>query len=123
MGLKASWYFSILLFVNPCNSELGRKAKQIDLHVDYFEEEGVIVALCPQLQVSSFGNTLQEAETSIREAIELFFEGCESLGTLDEILEESGFRKSNGKWVQRKPVKTTETTFQWADSKTLFCFA
>jgi len=93
---------------------------QIDLHVDYFEEDGVIVALCPQLQVSSFGDTLQEAETSIREAIALFFEGCKSLGTLDEVLEESGFRKSNGKWVQRKPVKTTETTFQWADSESAY---
>lgn len=89
---------------------------QIDLHVDYFKEDGMIVALCPQLQVSSFGDTLQEAEISIREAIELFFEGCKSLGTLEDVLEESGFRKSNGKWVQRKPVKTTETTFQWIET-------
>ena len=93
---------------------------QIDLHVDYFEEGGVIVALCPQLQVSSFGDTLQEAEASIREAIELFFEGCNSLGTLDEVLEESGFRKNNGKWLQRKPIKTAETTFQWADTPSAY---
>ena len=89
---------------------------QIDLHIDYFEEDGVIVALCPQLQVSSFGDTLKEAEKSIREALELFFEGCQSLGTLDEVLEESGFIKSNGKWVHRKPLKTTETTFRWPET-------
>lgn len=93
---------------------------QIDLHVDYFEEGGVIVALCPQLQVSSFGDTLQEAETSIREAIELFFEGCKSLDTLEEVLEESGFRKSNEKWVLRKPVKSAETTFQWAETPSAY---
>lgn len=93
---------------------------QIDLHVDYFEEGGVIVALCPQLQVSSFGDTLQEAEASIREAIELFLEGCKSSGTLDEVLEESGFTKSNGKWVQRKPIKASDTIFQWAETASAY---
>ena len=60
---------------------------KIELHIDYFEEDGAIVALCPELQVSSFGETLEEAENSIRDAIDLFLEGCESLGTLNELLE------------------------------------
>jgi predicted RNase H-like HicB family nuclease len=67
---------------------------KIELQIDYFEEDGVIVALSPELQVSSFGNTLAEAEKSVKEALELFFEGCESLGTLNEVLEESGFKKN-----------------------------
>jgi predicted RNase H-like HicB family nuclease len=87
---------------------------KIELHIDYFEEDGVIVALSPELQVSSFGNTLVEAEKSIKEALELFFEGCESLGTLNEILEESGFKKIGDEWVLRKPIKTTKTTLQHA---------
>jgi predicted RNase H-like HicB family nuclease len=68
---------------------------KIELNIDYFEEDGVIVALSPELQVSSFGDTLAEAEKSIKEALELFFEGCETLGTLNEVLEESGFRKKS----------------------------
>ena len=87
---------------------------KIELHIDYFEEDGVIVALSPELQVSSFGDTLAEAERSIKEALELFIEGCESLGTLNEILEESGFRKIGDEWVFRKPIKTTKTTLQHA---------
>ena len=83
---------------------------KIELHIDYFEEDGTIVALCPELQVSSFGDTLEEAEISIKEAIDLFFEGCETLGTLNEVLEESGFKKSDEKWVLRIPIKTTKTT-------------
>lgn len=83
---------------------------KIELHIDYFEEDGTIIALCPELQVSSFGDTLVEAENSIKEAIDLFFEGCESLGTLNEVLEESGFSKSDDKWILRKPIKTTKTT-------------
>ncbi len=85
---------------------------RIDLHIDYFEEDGTIVALCPELQISSFGDTLDEAEKSIKEAMELFFEGCETLGTLNEVLEESGFRKVGDKWVQRQPIKTMRTTLQ-----------
>ncbi len=87
---------------------------KIELNIDYFEEDGVIVALSPELQVSSFGNTLAEAEKSIEEALELFFEGCESLGTLNEVLEESGFKKIGDEWVLRKPIKTTKTTLQHA---------
>ncbi len=63
---------------------------KIEPHIDYFEEDGLIVALCPELQVSSFGDTLDEAEKSIQEALELFFEGCEGLGTLHEVLEQAG---------------------------------
>jgi predicted RNase H-like HicB family nuclease len=83
---------------------------KIELQIDYFEEDSAIVALCPELQVSSFGDTLEEAENSIKEAIDLFLEGCESLGTLEEVLEESGFKKSDEKWIPRKPIKTTKTT-------------
>ena len=85
---------------------------KIDLHIDYFEEDAVIVALCPELQVSSFGNTLDEAENSIKEALGLFFEGCESLGTLNEVLEESGFRKIGDQWFYRQPIKSMRTTLQ-----------
>jgi predicted RNase H-like HicB family nuclease len=85
---------------------------KIELHIDYFEEDGTIVALCSELQVSSFGDTLDDAEKSIKEALELFFEGCGSLGTIDEVLEESGFRQVGDKWVHRQPIKTTKTTFQ-----------
>jgi predicted RNase H-like HicB family nuclease len=87
---------------------------KIELNIDYFKEDDAIVALCPELQVSSFGDTIEEAEKSIKEALELFFEGCETLGTVNEVLEESGFQKIGEQWVYRKPIKTTKTTLQRA---------
>ena len=39
---------------------------KIELNINYFEEDNTIVALCPELQVSSFGDSLEEAEKSIR---------------------------------------------------------
>jgi predicted RNase H-like HicB family nuclease len=85
---------------------------KINFHIEYFEENGTIVAISPELQVSSFGDTLKEAEQSIKEALELFIEGCEEMGTLNEVLEESGFIKIGDEWLHRKPIKTTQTAVQ-----------
>ena len=54
------------------------------------------MGLCPELNVSSFGDTPDEAERSLGEAVEAFIEGCILLGTLDEVLRESGFETENG---------------------------
>jgi len=88
---------------------------KINLHIDYFEENDVVVALVPELSVSSFGETIEESERSIKEALELFFAGCDEMGTLDEVLEESGFNKIGNEWFLRKPVKTIETSLQWSE--------
>jgi predicted RNase H-like HicB family nuclease len=42
----------------------------ISLH----EEDGVVVATCLENDVSSYGDTIQEATDNIKEALELFFE-------------------------------------------------
>ena len=65
----------------------------------FFREGEVIVSLCPVLNVSSFGDTEDEAERSLAEAVRAFIRGCSELGTLEEVLEESGYRRENGTWV------------------------
>ena len=57
---------------------------------EVFPEGEQYVGLCPELNVSSFGDTPQEAKDSLQEAVEAFLEGCEMPGTLEEVLEESG---------------------------------
>ena len=59
--------------------------------VEVFKEDDLYVGLAPELNVSSFGETVEEAKASLKEAVELFSEECESMGTLSEVLEESGF--------------------------------
>jgi predicted RNase H-like HicB family nuclease len=67
--------------------------------VVYFEEGAVIVAHCVPLDVSSCGHDLQEARRNIREAVAAFIETCEEMGTLEEVLEESGFVKQGEDWI------------------------
>lgn len=59
--------------------------------VEVFKEDDLYVGLAPDLNVSSFGETVEEAKSSLKEAVELFLEECESMGTLSEVLEDSGF--------------------------------
>jgi predicted RNase H-like HicB family nuclease len=35
------------------------------------------VSLCPELDIASQGNTVEEARTNLREAVELFFESAD----------------------------------------------
>lgn len=76
----------------------------LSVRIELFEEGDVYVALSPELNVSSFGETMEDAKTSLREAIELFVEECREMGTLEDVLEESGFYRIHDLWISRKPV-------------------
>jgi predicted RNase H-like HicB family nuclease len=74
---------------------------------EIFKEEDVYISLCPELNVSSFGETIEEARESLIEAVEAFIEECEIMGTLEEVLEEAGFCKNLGPdevWMPREPI-------------------
>ena len=82
------------------------------MHVPYtsqlFEEDEQIVAVCPDLNISSFGDTPQEALTALQEAVTLFLEECQRMGTLEAVLEEAGYQRdpsSPQRWVHREPIQ------------------
>ena len=54
---------------------------RITMEVKVFKEEDVYVALCPELNVSSFWDDIESAKKSLREALEAFVEECEAMGT------------------------------------------
>jgi predicted RNase H-like HicB family nuclease len=83
----------------------------MNIHLVYraevFKEDGQFVAICPELNVSSFGDSVEEARKSLREAIDLFLEECESMGTIEPVLRESGFNPDPAdpkRWVSRVPL-------------------
>jgi predicted RNase H-like HicB family nuclease len=77
---------------------------KIIFRAEIFKEEDSYVALCPELNLSSFGESIEQAKRSLQEAVEAFIEECERMGTLEEVLEESGFSRQNDEWVFRQPV-------------------
>ncbi len=47
---------------------------KISVKIELFKEDDAYVAVSPELNVSSFGETLVDAKNSIKEALEAFFE-------------------------------------------------
>ena len=58
---------------------------KVQLTVLIWEEEGVYVSQCQELEVASCGDTPGEALENIREAIELYLENAGEPGMLQDI--------------------------------------
>jgi len=52
------------------------------------KENDQYVATCPEFDVSSFGETVEEANDNLKEAISLYLEGIEELKVRDQIFKE-----------------------------------
>jgi predicted RNase H-like HicB family nuclease len=81
---------------------------QIPYTSQLYEEDEQYVAVCPELNVSSFGGTPAEALASLKEAVSLFLEECQRMGTLTFVLEEAGYQRDPIKpnqWIHREPIQ------------------
>lgn len=78
--------------------------------VRILREGDAFIAHVPELNVSSCGDTAEQARRMISEAVTLFLETAKEQGTLREILEESGYRLENGRWVEPELVGVEHMT-------------
>ncbi len=73
--------------------------------IEVFAEGAQFIGLCPDLNVSSFGDTEEEARRSTREALGLFFEQCREMKTLEDVLGDAGYSSgADGTWRPREPL-------------------
>lgn len=49
-----------------------------------WEEDGIYVSKCPEIEVASVGDSPQEALENLKEAIELWLENAKALGLLED---------------------------------------
>ena len=76
-----------------------------------FKEGGTYVAYCPELDLSSCGNSIPHAKDMLRTAIRLFLEEAEKMGTLEEILSEVNYTiNHDGRYVPPKIVAAEEVS-------------
>ena len=84
---------------------------QIEFDVIVFREDKSYVTYCPEFDISSCGKSVEHAKEMLRTAIRLFLEETEKMGTLEEILEEAGYKKDvTGKWLPPKLVAIESVT-------------
>lgn len=70
-------------------------AKRIIVSEQIWKESNMYTSYCPELDVASCGQTVDEARKNLKEALEIFVEETSKLGTLDEVLEEAGYDLSS----------------------------
>jgi predicted RNase H-like HicB family nuclease len=74
-------------------------AKDIEYTVQIWKEGNQFVAHAMPLDVMSSGKTPEEARKALDEAVHLFLVTSDDMGTLDEVLQESGYELKEGRWV------------------------
>ena len=69
-----------------------------------------VVSECPVLDVHSQGPNEDVAISNLLEALQLFFETCFEMGTLEEVLKDCGFST-----LSRKKAKPADTKYNYLD--------
>jgi predicted RNase H-like HicB family nuclease len=77
---------------------------QIQFTTRMFKEGRIYVAHALELDVSSCGGTKDKALRNLKEAVRLFFEEANKMGTLEQILQEAGYTKTKQKIASPKFV-------------------
>jgi hypothetical protein len=65
-------------------------------------------AFCPELVMTGFGDTPEEAKDALRREISAYLEDCEEMGVLDEVLIEAGFYDNDEVWMSSQVVPPRE---------------
>ena len=74
-------------------------AKDIEYTVQIWKEGNQFVAHAMPLDVMSSGKTPEEARKALDEAVHLFLVTAADMGTLNEILQETGYEFKEGRWI------------------------
>ena len=64
-------------------------------------------AYCPELVITGFGDTPEEAKNILREQVSKYLEDCQTLDVMDEALIEAGFYYNGEVWMSAE-VKPPE---------------
>ena len=83
----------------------------IDYDMIVLKEADTYIAYCPELDISSCGDSVEKAREMLKTAVRLFVEEAEKMGTLRDILEESKYtRDAGGRWVPPRLIATELVT-------------
>ena len=71
----------------------------LNITVNVWSEGDQYIAHAMPLDVVSSGPTPQAARQAVDEAVRCFLKAAADVGTLEEVLEECGYRRHEGAWV------------------------
>jgi len=78
---------------------MKKAIQNLKLHVDFIKEGETFVAYSPALDLSTCGDTFEEAQKNFEEIVRIFFGELVKMGTLEEVLSSLGWRRSKKLWT------------------------
>lgn len=90
-------YFLLESSMTQNTLQRDRSSINLDVEVALFQENGIWVAYCPALEVSSYGDDEADAKEAFEEAMQIFLSETERKGTLEKCLLKLGWQ------LQQKP--------------------
>lgn len=79
----------------------GNKTIEIQLGVLIFQEADSYLAYCPALELSTYGDSVNDAKEAFEDLIKSYAEECARAGTLEKDLRDHG-------WMMHKSTGTVE---------------
>jgi len=84
---------------------------QFSLPVSIIREDKSFIAYTPALDISTAGDTLEEAKERFEELVEIFFEEIIEKGTIEQVLTDLGWKKQAKTFVPPTVISHTTETF------------
>jgi predicted RNase H-like HicB family nuclease len=81
--------------------EAGMKLKVTE---ELWKEGNMYVSYCPELDIASCGETVDQAKKNLKEVILINLEEAQKLGTLDSLLQDAGFDDTQDVLTLRKEL-------------------
>lgn len=79
-----------------------------EIPVTILKEGSIYIAHSPALDLTTQGDSVQDAKRMFAEAAALFIEACVQMNTLNEVLGELGWERVDGAWVPPSFEQTSE---------------
>ncbi len=69
---------------------------KLKLTEELWREGNMYVSYCPELDIASCGETMEQAKKNLGEVIQINLEEAQKIGTLEGLLQEAGFDENQG---------------------------
>jgi predicted RNase H-like HicB family nuclease len=77
---------------------------KLKLTEELWKEGNMYVSYCPELDVASCGETVNQAKKNLKEVLLINLEEAQKMGTLDKLLQEAGFDETESVLTLRKEL-------------------
>jgi predicted RNase H-like HicB family nuclease len=77
---------------------------KLKLTEELWKEGNMYVSYCPELDIASCGETVDQAKKNLHEGIIINLEEAQKLGTLNDLLKEAGLDEAQGILASRKEL-------------------